>query len=236
MRKMERWNDGMMECPFLSCNPRSDCLSLFEKKEMMQKLIIFLLLGVLLPIVGFSQNIKLAYNGSLFYPGAKAGYEIPYRSIDVKKEKKSGKMRNFTRQKIVSANLGYYHHQGFHDNLYLTFGWSKRRISEKGFFVEFSPEIGVSRTFLGGTTYKVDDAGQIKVATSSGYFYPLLSIGGGFGYDFSKRDKEKPFMTYFKLNTLAMYPYNSVFYLRPTFELGFIYKLKPLTRSYHVNK
>jgi hypothetical protein len=196
---------------------------------MMKKTILLVLLGVFLTIVGFSQNIKLAYNGSILYPGVKAGYEIAYRSIDVKKEKKSGKIKNFTRQCLVSANLGYYHHMGFHDNLYLTLGWSKRRISEKGFFVEFSPEIGVSRTFLGGTTYKVDDEGQIKVATSSGYFYPLLSLGGGFGYDFSKCNKEIPCMTYFKLNALAMYPYNSVIYLRPTFEVGFIYKLKSLT-------
>jgi hypothetical protein len=194
----------------------------------MQKTILIMVLGMLLSIAGFSQNIKLAYNGSLLYTGAKAGYEIPYRSIDVKKEKRSGKVKSFTRESLVSANLGYYHHPGFHDNLYLTLGWSKRRISEKGFFVEFSPEIGISRTFLGGTTYKFDDEDQISVASSSGYFYPLLSLGGGCGYDFSKRDKQKPFMTYFKLNALAMYPYNSEIYLRPTFEVGFIYKLKPL--------
>lgn len=196
----------------------------------MKKTFYFLLLGLLLPVLGFSQNLKLAYNGSIVYPGAKVGFEKVYLTSIKDKHKKHGTVKKITRECLLTANLGYYHHIGFHDNLYLTLGWTKRRTLPKGFFMEFSPEAGISRTFLGGTIYKVDKDNKITVNSCSGYFYPLLSLGGGCGYDFSIRNPQKPLMAYFKLNALAMYPYNSTIYVRPAFELGFIYKLKPSNR------
>ncbi|HNW51497.1 MAG TPA: hypothetical protein PKH79_10465 [Prolixibacteraceae bacterium] len=193
---------------------------------MRKKNLFYLFLLMLVPSIGFPQGMKLAYNSSILYPGAKAGYEVAYKSLNFEKTKKSGKTRIFTRENLLSANVGYYHHRGYHDNIYLTAGWTKRKIRSNGFFTEFSPEIGISRTFLGGTTYQFDETGQFSVKKSSGYFYPLLSVGGGIGYDFSVKQKDKPFKLYSKLNLLAMYPYNNSVYLRPTFELGIIYQLK----------
>ncbi|HEY3390784.1 MAG TPA: hypothetical protein VGK38_14495 [Prolixibacteraceae bacterium] len=88
---------------------------------------------------------------------------------------------------------------------------------------EFSPEIGLSRTFLGGTTYQVDDKGNVSVERFAGYYYALVSVGGGIGYDFSKT-KQKPFLIFSKFNMLMMFPYNSTIYLRPVMEIGLIYK------------
>jgi len=171
-----------------------------------------------------SLNLKSSFNSSLIYPGARFGIEYQVKSINLSNTKKSGKKRDFVKERFVSANLSWYHHANFHDNFYLTAGWTMRRTKSTGFFTEFSPEIGLSRTFLGGTTYKVDNTGNVSVVRLAGYYYALLSIGGGVGYDFSKI-RHKPFMLFYKFNLLSLYPYNSTIYLRPAMEIGVIYKL-----------
>jgi len=98
-----------------------------------------------------------------------------------------------------------------------------RRTKLNGFVTEFSPEVGLSRTFLSGTTYKVDNNGNVTIVKAAGYFYALISIGGGIGYDFSKT-KQKPFIIFSKCNILMMFPYNSTIYLRPVLEIGLIYQ------------
>ena len=98
-----------------------------------------------------------------------------------------------------------------------------RRTKSNGFLTEFSPEVGLSRTFLGGTTYQVDNNGNVSIEKYAGYYYALVSVGGGIGYDFSKT-KQKPFLIFSKLNVLMMFPYNSTIYLRPVAEIGLIYK------------
>ena len=91
-----------------------------------------------------------------------------------------------------------------------------------GFFTEFSPEIGYSRTFLGATTYKVNDNGDITIEKLAGYNYALITFGGGLGYDFSMK-KALPFSAIAKMNIISMFPYNSTIYFRPVLEIGIRY-------------
>lgn len=148
------------------------------------------------------------------------GIESPLSTTSVLKKLKCGREKTLVKDQFVSTNISFYHHPGFHENLFITLGWIKRKTREKGFFTEFSPEIGYSRTFLGGTTYKVNDAGEISVKRLAGYSYALLSVGEGLGYDF----KTKPFLAFSRINLLCMFPYNSTIYLRPALEIGLIYK------------
>ncbi len=168
-------------------------------------------------------SIYLAYNSSIVYPGLRSGFETPIISIQINKKKKSGKQKLIFKDQFLTTNLGWYHHPTFHDNIYLTAGYTLRRTNKKGFFTEFSPEIGYSRTFLGGTAYQVDESGNVFIKKMAGNNYALISIGGGFGYDFSIA-KSKPISIYYKINMLTMFPYNSTVYLRPTMELGVIFK------------
>lgn len=179
-------------------------------------------------IINRSTNLVLSYNSSLIYPGARFGFEFPIRSIKIIKEKSNGE-KVVIKDRFITTQLGWYHHPSFHDNFYLTAGWTMRRIQARGFYTQFSPEIGYSRTFLGGTTYTVDDNDETHIKKLAGYNYLLLSLGVGLGYDFEKI-RNKPFAIYYKFNTLLMYPYNSTFYLRPTMELGVIYKPKNFFR------
>jgi hypothetical protein len=165
-------------------------------------------------------NIKAAYMGSIVYPGFKVGIERPYKHIE--KTKKNGKV--IQKDRFLSLNLGFYKHQTFHSNVYLLAERIRRRTAPSGFFMETAPGIGVSRTFLDGTTYNVSDAGEVTKKTAAGYTYAMLSLAGSIGYDFSKKSENRPFAMYLKPSVFVMLPYNSFVYARPTLELGIIYK------------
>lgn len=171
----------------------------------------------------YASNIKLSYNSSLIYPGMRVGLETPIKRIELLKTNQSGFTKTIFKDRFLTANLSFYHHQTFHDNVYLTLGYTFRRTKDKGFFTEFCPEIGYSRTFLGGTTYQVTDNGDVSIKKFAGQNYALASIGFGLGYDFSKI-KSKPFAVFYKFNVITMFPYNNTLYVRPAMEVGIIYK------------
>jgi len=166
-------------------------------------------------------NLKIAYNASIIYPGFRAGVEYPIKRIDMTKYRRWRGLRHFSQMRYLSAELGYYHHTDFHDNIYLLAGWQMRKERPRGFFTEFSPAIGYSRTFLGGETYLVDDAGNISLLKGAGYNYAMLAIGGGLGYQFHPQTS-----AYFRSSLLTMFPNNNLVYLRPTVELGLIWQTR----------
>lgn len=171
--------------------------------------------------VNTSSNLKLAYNASIIYPGFRGGIEYPVQQKDVTRYKRHGVIRHFTKMRFASAEIGYYHHPTFHDNIYLLLGWQMRKQRPRGFFTEFSPSLGYSRTFLGGETYLVDNTGKISLVKLAGYNYVIMGIGGGCGYRF------RPDMSaYLRLSMLTMYPSNNIVYLRPTVDLGVIWQPK----------
>jgi len=167
-------------------------------------------------------NFKLSYNSSLIYPGISTGIEYPFSQVNVQRLIKQAYIKSFTKGRFITGNLNWYHHPDFHDNLYLTAEWVMRRTKLNGFISEFSAGPGYSHTFIGGTTYKVDDSGNISIIKLAGYNYALITIGGGFGYDFSMK-KQLPFSLLGKMNLISMFPYNSTIYFRPVLELGFRY-------------
>ena len=164
-------------------------------------------------------NLKLSYNSSLIYPGISTGFEIPLKKLNTGIIVKYKKNKSITRERLISGNLNWYHHPYFHDNLYLTAEWVMRRTNSKGIVSEFACGPGLSRTFLGGTTYRVSESGDVSVVKFAGYTYALITIGGGLGYDFSIK-KEMPFSALAKMNLISMFPYNSTIYVRPVLELG----------------
>ena len=132
-------------------------------------------------------SLKLSYNSSLIYPGISTGIEFPFKNVNVQIYKKERLVRCIRKGKFISGNINWYHHPDFHDNLYLTAEWVMRRTRYTGFISEFSAGPGFSRTFLGGTTYKVDDNGNVSIVKLAGYNYALFTLGGGFGYDFTMK-------------------------------------------------
>jgi hypothetical protein len=170
-----------------------------------------------------SPNISLAFNGSLIYPGIRSGIELPVRSADLIISGKSKDPKLVTRDRFAAISAGWYHHPDFHDNLYFTVEWRMRRTLRGGFFSDFSPGIGYSRTFLGGTTYEVNNNGDVKIKKLAGYNYALVTAGAGLGFNFAEL-KSIPLSIYSRMNILMMFPYNSTIYLRPAIETGVFYR------------
>ncbi len=164
-------------------------------------------------------NLKLSSSSSLIDPGISTGIEFPVQVV--KMQKRSGKSNHspVRKERFISGNLSWYHHPGFHDNIYLTSEWVMRRNRPGGFFSDISCGPGFSRTFLAGTTYMVNNTGDISIVKNAGYSYALLTIGGGIGCDFWVRE-QLPFSVYSKMNVISMFPYNSTIYFRPVLELG----------------
>ena len=173
-------------------------------------------------LVPRSANLVLASNSSLIYPGLKAGVELPLRTVAITRPRKAGAPKVFTRDQFLTTSANWYHHPTFHDNTYLTLGLLNRRTAASGFFRETSAEIGLSRTFLGGTTYRVTDEGRVSIEKAAGHYYGVGMVGAGLGYDFSQTGT-LPLALYSKLNLLVLFPYNSTLYIRPTLEVGLAY-------------
>jgi hypothetical protein len=168
-----------------------------------------------------STGFKASYMGSVIYPGLKLGVERPIKVIHLEKEKRKG-LKVLSKEKYLTLNLGFYHHPTFHDNFYMLAEYQMRRQKSSAWFREFSPGLGYSRTFLDGSSYNVSDMGEVTKSNAAGYTYAILSLAGGFGYDFSKKS-DTPLKAFIKPSLLLMAPYNSFVYARPTVELGVVY-------------
>ena len=184
-------------------------------------------------------GLRVSYNSSIIYAGIRLGVELPAYSINLIRNTTAGELKAISKDRFIAVNAGWYHHPDFHDNMYFTVEWTMRRKREKGFFTEFSSGLGYSRTYLGATTYRVDNNGNIDIIKSAGYNYAMIITSGGFGYDFSKK-KKMPFSVFYKFDLMGMFPYNSTLYFRPAMELGMIYKpanfLKIKTNTRTVSK
>jgi hypothetical protein len=193
----------------------------------------------LLPILKISSHLRISYNSSLIYPGVRIGIGFPVNSIYITKNSESGKPKSIVKDRFISSGAGWYHHTDFHDNLYFTIEWMMRRTHKKGIFTEFSSGVGYSRTFLGATTYRVNNSGEVNFLKSAGYSYAMIFASEGFGFDFA-RAKGIPLSIIYKFDILAMFPYNSTIYFRPVMELGLIYKpvnfIPVLTKTRRVTK
>jgi hypothetical protein len=168
-------------------------------------------------------DIRLFYVSSLIYPGLSAGIEFPFTYPDSKSWTRQ-KSSDYIRERFISVNLSWYHHAGFHDNIFLTAEWVMRRTKSSGFISEFSAGPGFSRTFLSGTTYNVNETGTVSIDKLAGYNYALIKLGGGLGYDFSV-EKKIPLSSIATFSVISMFPYNSTVYFRPVFEIGVIYNV-----------
>ncbi len=173
--------------------------------------------AMLVPCPG--TEVKISYNSSLIYPGISAGMGFMIIEKAIRRHKRKLVPDTIARRQFGTINFNWYHHPGFHDNIYLTAEWSLRKIWKSGYYSEFSAGPGYSRTFLGGTTYKIDNNGGVYIKKNAGYNYAMLTIGGGIGFDFSSM-KNVPVSVFARMNLISMFPYNSTIYFRPVLELG----------------
>lgn len=142
--------------------------------------------------------------------------------------KRSGMEKISVKGRVLSGNMGYYNHPGLHQNALLTAEYTMTRTNRRGFYTEFTPLLGVSRTFLPGTTYAVDDAGNVSIDKHAGNW----TLVGGFGLGLGKSFENKPFNS---LKTISARLVTQVFYpnfrfvsLKPSLQLNTTWELNRL--------
>jgi hypothetical protein len=167
--------------------------------------------------------------GSIIYPGFKIGVDRPFKYTKVEKFRTmspvfGNKTKTYYKERYLSYNFGMYHQKSYHTNYLVQTEWIARRQKSKGFYVESSFGLGLSRTFVDGATYSVSDNGEIKKVPLAGNWFALASVGGGIGYNANSM-KQKPFSIYLKHQWIFLFPYNAFVTPRPIVELGFNYNL-----------
>ncbi len=186
-------------------------------------------------ISGYLPGINIAYTGSLIYPGFSIGAEVLLKTSEITGAKRNAAKHSQTGNQLLALNLNYYHHRGFHNNLYLTAEWIYRKIKTKGFFPEYSAGAGFSRTFLNSPVYEVADNGTVSEIKHIGYNYALITAGAGIGFDLYARTGV-PLQVFTKMDIIAMFPYNNVIYFRPVMEAGTRFSLSRYIEIRQKNK
>jgi hypothetical protein len=156
------------------------------------------------------------------YPGFRVGLEQPLKQINY--FDKTGNILK-CKQHAVQYSLGFYHHGGFHTNFFLTSEYIFRRISKRGFITEFKPGLSLSRTFLGATTYEVEDNGNVNTINGAGDYYFMPSLNFGVGKDLGIKNPSLPLTITANIILAGILPYNGLILPTPMLEVGLRYKL-----------
>lgn len=169
-------------------------------------------------------NVRASYNSAIIYPGFKLGLERPY-SVTKFERYKRNKVKTHFMEKNLIFSLGMYHHTEFHTHYYLQGEWVRRKQRKSGFYRENTYGLGLSRAFLDGPTFSVNNLGEVKKIPLAGVNYALFSIGGSLGYNFDMKF-DKPFAIFLKTTGIFYFPHSKFVNFRPTIELGGQYQIK----------
>lgn len=155
--------------------------------------------------------VSIAYFGDFyFHPGIKVGAQYPLLIKKYEKHKRSGKIKYRERHLLSGLSLGYYHHTGLHNALFLTGEIGRRRILRSGVMFDYMYALGYERTFYPGKTFVVNDDNSIKKVPLAGGDYLFTGIALAMGKTrLIKRNQ--PFGWYIKQNVMLQIPYNNSF-------------------------
>ncbi|OOG71898.1 hypothetical protein [Algoriphagus sp. A40] len=173
-------------------------------------------------------HFRLAYMGTLSYPGVKAGVEYPILTKHYLNLVDSLFVLTKTKQRSLTLNLGWYHHKTFHSNYILTVGYLWRRTNKGGWFADIEPQLGISRTFIDGTVYSVDPNNVVNKIQLAGDWFLASQLSFSVGKELLLAKNEVPIKIYLRPTLILLTPYNNFIYVRPSVEIGAIYDFKGL--------
>jgi len=155
--------------------------------------------------------VNFSYFGeTILHPGIEIGYENTFY-----------KGFNYT------ASIGTYIHQRNHVGLFLSGGLNWRHTFSFG----YSPEIGLGLGYLhtwehGGSTYKVDDDGNVSIKQKYGHphFMPSIKLGV-FGWDLREKTNI-PMRINADAIAFGQYPFNNYILPNVALKVGVTYYFK----------
>jgi len=182
-----------------------------NKEDNMKRMFLVLLLIIGSFIHAQTQNMAIPINISYFgetitHPGIEIGYE-----------------NTFYNGFNISISIGTYVHQRNHTGLFINGGINWRHT----FPVGYSPEIGIGLGFLntwahGGSTYIVDDDGNVSINRSGrSHFMPSIKLGL-LGWDLRQRTNI-PMRINTDIIIFGQYPFNNYILPHVALKLGATY-------------
>lgn len=170
------------------------------------------------------QRLHISYLGEyLTHPGFSLGYSHSLHTETKEKTKANGKEKSKDRTVFLLHSFSAYNQPRLSSGMMLTTSLGYRKTRAKGFFLQYGVGAGVFRSVLAGTTYEVDDNGEIEEKSFAGRTSFVNTWSMGFGKDFSKSG-DLPIAIHWSSSLWFRYPYNN--FVLPHFagELGLSYK------------
>ena len=178
----------------------------------MKKYLILLVLSIVVAPAVLGQienetNWQFSFYGDmLIHPGIEVGYQLPLKNWQKIKSKKG-----VEKSKNKSLNTGldfiYYWHKSHHHGLALNPYVSYQRTKQNGRYFQGKLSLGFHRSFVDGTTYLVDEHGNVASKYFSGQNSLYTSIAFDFGKDL-RFTRDIPLRWFFQIGLSGRYPYN----------------------------
>ena len=183
----------------------------------------------------YAVKTPIIVNVSTLFSTQSIGFQVGMEKYLVQKEiqklRKSGRIKIIEKDRFLALDLGYYYQNGLHHNWFLTAGYVLKRTNSRGFFTEFKPMLGVSRTFLTEETYVVDANGGVSLDKLAGNWY----VTSGFSYGIGKTFKsDKNFFLkdiYAKTFLQVLYPNFGFIAFKPSLQIGTSFRLNNYQKS-----
>lgn len=138
--------------------------------------------------------------------GAQVGMGFPLSSRHIFNNKTS---RQKFRETLTETNIGFYRYVFNNTGLILEQSLGFRYHTTKPSYFEWLFTAGALRTFYDGLVYSVNNDGVVSTKSRYGRWYAITGITTGFGWDWQRSAKSKPFAVSMKPSLWVQYPYNS---------------------------
>ena len=157
--------------------------------------------------------------GSLKFYGVKFGIDYPFKMTEIRGFLNGTQGERSMIERYVSADVGIWHYNGVHENVFFSTEFTLRFINSNGYYFQLSP-LGVGVNYLMPSFVK-NQITQDSVPTNNKvYITPSVSIGVGRDFSFRRAGRRKPLMIYLKGGVSSMFPFKKIGYLFPTAEAG----------------
>ena len=157
--------------------------------------------------------------GSLKFYGLKFGIDYPFKMSEIRGFLNGTQGERTMIERYVSADVGIWHYNGVHENVFFSTEFTVRFINSSGYYFQLSP-LGVGVNYLIPSFLKIQIIQDSVPANNKIYITPSVSMGIGRDFSFRRAGRRKPLMIYLKGGVSSMFPFKKIGYLFPTAELG----------------
>lgn len=178
-------------------------------------------------------RVPVLFQKSIIFSTRQIGLQAGIYKTILQKEKRiikvSGKEKVHTTLHYLSGNLGYYYQPQLQHNWFITAGYAIFKANKRGFYRQFTPMLGISRTFLTAATYKVANNGIVNKVNGAGSWYVISGFTAGLGKMYQQPKFKVLKSIGINLAAQILYPNFRFISLKPYFALQTTWQLNNLT-------